>query len=116
MDHPPERPDEDEEMLEHHQHQIMRAFRLKQLIGFLQTLARQAAWYPDVYNRPELVQCAKCNQPGETQEHLYDCADQRDVEEGFQARLRMLEPGGNTQTDTETLGLCNLLRPWNSLG
>jgi hypothetical protein len=38
-------------------------------------LARQAAWYPEVYDRPELYLCAKCHQPDETQEHIYECTD-----------------------------------------
>jgi len=90
----------------------MRAFGLKQLMGFLPTLARQQAWYPDVYNSPELVQCAKCKQPGETQEHLYECADHMAVKETFQARYCMIESSeeGNTQNDMRTLA------PWNSMG
>jgi hypothetical protein len=39
-----------------------RAFGFKLLMGFLPTLARQRAWYPEVYNRPVLFQCAKCGQ------------------------------------------------------
>src|SRR5262245_3038034 len=41
----------------------MRAFGLNLLMGFLPTLARQQAWYSDVYDSPGLVRCAKCGQP-----------------------------------------------------
>ena len=57
----------------------VRAFAFKLLMGFLATLARQAAWYPEVYDRPELYSCAKCHQPDETQDHIYECADHSEV-------------------------------------
>ena len=78
-------------------------------MGFLPTLARQHAWYPEVYSRPELVQCAKCKQPEETQDHLHECADRMAVEECFQARFNMLEPREDARADMRTL------RPWDSL-
>jgi len=91
---------------------IMRSFGLKLLMRFLPTLDQQAAWYLDVSNRPELVQCAKCKQPGETtQVHLYDCSDQMDVkEECVQVRCCMLESRKNMHADMR------MLRSWNSLG
>jgi hypothetical protein len=87
-----------------------RAFAFKLLMGFLATLERQRAWYPDVYNRPELYSCAKCHQPDETQEHIYECADHSEVEECFRAKFRALQPRGTALMDTRPLG------PWNSLG
>ena len=38
----------------------IQAFGYKQLMGFLLTLARQRAWYPEVYNQTELWRCVKC--------------------------------------------------------
>jgi len=61
----------------------MRAFAYKQLMGFLPTLERQHAWYPHVYNRPSLIQCAKCGHTPETQEHVYACADHAAAESRF---------------------------------
>ena len=88
----------------------IRAFAFKLLMGFLATLARQAAWYPEVYDRPELYSCAKCHQPNETQEHIYECADHSEVTECFGAKFRSLQPAETSPLDTR------LLRPWNSLG
>jgi hypothetical protein len=79
-------------------------------MGFLATLARQSAWYPEVYSRPELCVCAKCKQPGETQEHLYACADHRAVKGQFLATIRGLEPRGDLQADMISL------RPWSQMG
>ena len=93
----------------------IRAFGLKQLMEFLLTLVRQQAWYPDVYNREELVQCAKCGQPGETQEHLYDCADHMAVKEQFQARISMLGSREIVQREITQTAM-RTLRPWNSMG
>src|SRR3954447_2616432 len=88
----------------------MRAFGFKQLMGFLPTLARQHAWYPWVYNQPELVRCAKCQQPGETQEHMHECADHWAVEQQLQATFNML-------SHREELGAdLRILRPWAKLG
>jgi hypothetical protein len=42
-------------------------------------------------------------QPGETQEHLYECADHMAVEEWFQARFRLLEPREDMQIDPRML-------------
>ena len=88
----------------------IRAFGYKQLMGFLPTLARQCAWYPEVYNRSELYSCAKCGQMDETQEHTYECADHSEAEECFGAKFRALQPREASPMDTGTL------RPWNSLG
>jgi hypothetical protein len=88
----------------------VRAFGYKLIMGFLATLARQRAWYPEVYNRPELYSCAKCHQPDETQEHIYACADHSEVEECFGAKFRSLQPAETSPMDTRPLG------PWNSLG
>jgi len=88
----------------------VRSFGYKLLMGFLPTLARQRAWYPDVSNRPELDQCAKCGQLWETQEHLYECADHAATEECFRERFRTLQQGEDTRIDPEPLG------PWRSLG
>src|SRR5215471_16696034 len=52
----------------------IRAFGYKLLMGFLPTLARERAWYPEIYNRPSLYKCAKCGDERETQGHLYSCA------------------------------------------
>jgi RNase H len=93
-----------------HHDSTIRAFAFKQLMGFLPTLARQHAWYPWVYNHPGLTQCAKCNHPEETQEHLYECADHMAVEEWFIARFSRLESREDIQTTMRTL------RPWESLG
>jgi len=79
-------------------------------MGFLATLARQAAWYPEVYDRPEVRSCAKCHQPDETQDHIYECADHSEVEECFGAKFRSLQPAETTPLDTRPL------RPWDSLG
>jgi len=91
----------------------IRAFGLKQLMGFLPTLARQEAWYPNVYDRPELIRCAKCSQPGETQEHLYECADHLAVKESFQARFCTIE---SSRDKTCRQADMRMLRPWNSMG
>jgi len=77
---------------------------------FLATLARQAAWYPEVYDRPELYSCAKCHQPDETQEHIHECADHSEVVECFGAKFRSLQPAETSPLDTRPL------RPWNLLG
>ena len=87
----------------------VRAFAFKLLMGFLATLARQAAWYPEVDSRPELYSCANCHQPDETQEHIYECADHSEVEECFGAKFRSLQPAETSPLDTRPL------RPWNSL-
>jgi hypothetical protein len=79
-------------------------------MGFLPTLARQHAWYPEVYDRPELSSCAKCNQTDETQEHIYECADHEEVEECFGAKFQALQSRGTSLMDTRTL------RPWISMG
>ncbi len=87
----------------------IRAFGYKLLFGFLPTLARERAWYPDVYDRPELYQCAKCGQTEETQDHIYECADHRAVEECFRNKYEALR-----QRDTPiNIGT---LRPWRTLG
>jgi len=88
----------------------IRAFGYKLLTGFLPTLARQRAWYPDVYDRPELYQCAKCGDPRETQDHLYECADHAATEECFRERHRTLQQGEGAGIDP------GLLSPWQSLG
>jgi ribonuclease HI/exonuclease III len=88
----------------------IRSFGYKQLMGFLPTLARQRAWYPDVYNRQELYQCAKCRQPEETQDHLYECADHAATEECFGERHRTIQQGEHTWIDPAPLS------PWRSLG
>jgi len=61
----------------------IRAFGYKLLMGFLPSLERQRSWYPEVYNRQELFECAKCNHPNETPEHIYECTDHSQVEECF---------------------------------
>jgi hypothetical protein len=88
----------------------IRAFGYKQLLGFLPTLARQRAWYPDVYNRPSLYKCAKCGDEWETQEHIYDCADRAEIEECFEAKYLALQSVEDLEINTSTL------QPWNSLG
>jgi ribonuclease HI len=88
----------------------MRAFGYKQLMGFLPTLERQRAWYPDVYDRPALFQCAKCGHAPETPEHIYECADHASVRDQFITSYGMLQP--------ERAPMINIgwLRPWTSLG
>jgi hypothetical protein len=88
----------------------MRAFGYKQLMGFLPTLARQRSWYPDVYNRQELFECAKCKHPNETPEHIYECADHTQVEQCFRDRFQALQPPATTAMDPREL------LPWRSLG
>lgn len=61
----------------------MRAAGYKRLVGFLPTLQRQQAWYPEVYSRPELVRCAKCGHTPETQDHILECADPAAVQAAF---------------------------------
>ena len=87
-----------------------RAFGYKLLMGFLPTLARQRAWYPEVYNRPELYRCAKCGDEWETQDHIYECADHRAVEECFEAKYRALQPREDRRM------VAGALRPWTSMG
>ena len=77
----------------------IRAFGYKQLMGFLPTLQRQQAWYPEVYNRPELVRCAKCGHTPETQDHVYQCADHAAVEAQFIESYRALLPMSNPPVD-----------------
>ena len=95
-----------------------RAFACKQLMGFLPTLARQHAWYPHVYNRPPLIQCAKCGHTPETQEHVYACADHAEVERHFRDSYGSLY--STIQPDKEPTPLSPQdafeLRPWASLG
>jgi RNase H len=88
----------------------VRAFGYKQLMGFLPTLARQRAWYPQVYNRPELYRCAKCRQTDETPDHIYECADHTEVETYFRDKYRTLLSARDRPIDMETLW------PWGSLG
>jgi ribonuclease HI len=88
----------------------IRAFGYKQLMGFLPTLARQRSWYPDVYNRQELIECAKCRHPNETPEHIYECADHAQVEQCFRDRFEALQPPVTTAMDPREL------LPWRSLG
>ena len=57
--------------------------RYKLLVNYLPTLARQHAWYPHVYNRPELIQCAKCGHTPETQDARLPCADHAEAERHF---------------------------------
>jgi hypothetical protein len=87
MDHPYRR-EETEELLEHHNcHDAkVRGFVFKLLWGFTPTLERQRAWYPQVYNRPELFLCAKCKQTTETPEHMFECADRTEIETCFRDR------------------------------
>jgi len=96
----------------------MRAFAYKQLMGFLPTLARQHAWYPHVYNRPSLTQCAKCGHTPETQEHVYACADHAEAERHFRDSYTTLY--STVQPDKEPTPLSPQdafqLRPWASLG
>jgi len=92
----------------HHDANI-RAFGYKLLFEFLATLLRQLAWYPSVYNRPELCQCAKCGQMEETQEHIYECADHSAVEEYFRNKYEAL-----WQNDMPIS--IRTLRPWRLLG
>jgi hypothetical protein len=89
---------------------LIRAFGHKQLMGFLPTLARQRAWYPGVYNRQELTECAKCKHANETAEHIYECADHTQVERCFGDRFRALQPPTTTAMDPREL------LPWRSLG
>jgi len=88
----------------------MRAFGYKQLMGFLATLERQRAWYPGVYDRPALFQCAKCGHSPETQEHVHECADHAAVRSQFAGSFRMLQP---EETAPYNIGG---LRPWATLG
>jgi ribonuclease HI len=88
----------------------IRAFGYKHLLGFLPTLARQRAWYPEVYDRPSLYKCAKCGDEWETQEHIYDCADHSAAEECFGDKYLALQPRDHTLVDMRSL------QPWNSLG
>jgi hypothetical protein len=88
----------------------IRAFGFKLSMGFLPTLARQRAWYPDVYNRPELVKCAKCGHTPETQEHIFDCADHEAVKECFKARFSAFESDCGTNTNADPI------TPWRWLG
>jgi exonuclease III/ribonuclease HI len=96
----------------------MRAFAYKQLMGFLPTLARQHSWYPHVYNRPSLTQCAKCGHTPETQEHVYACADHAEAERHFRDSYAALF--STVQPDKEPTPLSPQdafqLRPWTSLG
>lgn len=103
----------------------MRAFGFKQLMGFLPTLARQRAWYPWVYDRRELWQCAKCGEPDETQEHLLACADHEAVKERFARRYLATRPErrrvpGVVESHPEPLRVLQTdvgpLQPWTSLG
>ena len=87
-----------------------RAFGYKQLMRFLPTLERQQAWYPQVYNSAELVQCAKCGHTPETPEHMAECADRAEVEAQFKKSIKDLQP-----SDAPPADLCSL-RPWTSLG
>ena len=50
------------------------------------------------------------NSLGETQEHLFDCADHAATHECFRERHRALQQGLDTWIDT------GALRPWESLG
>ena len=88
----------------------MRAFGFKLLMGFLPTLARQRAWYPTVYDRPELSSCAKCGHSEETQEHLFECADHQAVKQQFQANFSRLEPRVVAQAAMVRL------EPWSQMG
>jgi hypothetical protein len=87
-----------------------RGFWFKLLLGFLPTLERQRAWYPQVYNRPELYLCAKCKQTTETPEHMFECADRTEIEACFRDRSRSLQP-----RETEPIDI-SALRPWDLLG
>ena len=95
-----------------HRDAHVRAFGYKLLTGFLPTLARQRAWYPEVYNRPELFLCAKCSRPDETQEHIFECANQDEVTECFRAKFRALQPREVPPIDPAQLDP----EPWNQLG
>jgi hypothetical protein len=86
-----------------------RGFRLKLLLGFLPTLERQQAWYPQVYNRPELFLCAKCKQTT-SPEHMFECADRMEREACFRDRYRPFQP-----RETEPIDL-SALRQWDWLG
>jgi hypothetical protein len=92
-----------------HRDANIRAFGYKLLLGFLPTLLRQLAWYPSVYNCPEIRQCAKCGQMEETQEHIYACADHSAVEEYFRNKYEELRIN-------DTPINIDALRPWISLG
>ena len=91
------------------QNSHIRAFGYNQLMGFLPTLARQRAWYPEVYDRPSLYKGAKCGNEWETQEHIYDCADHSATEECFGDKYLALQPRDHTLVDMRGL------QPWNSL-
>jgi ribonuclease HI/exonuclease III len=88
----------------------LRAFGYKLLMGFLPTLERQQSWYPQVYNRQELVECAKCKHPIETIGHIFVCADHSQVERYFRDSFWALQP----QTAAQ-IGL-RWLQPWSYLG
>jgi hypothetical protein len=85
-------------------------FWFKLILGFLPTLERQRAWYPQVYNRPELFLCAKCKQTTETPEHMFECVDRTEIEACFRDRYRSLQPRETEPIDISTL------RPWDWLG
>ena len=70
----------------------IRAFWYNLLMGFFPTLERQRWWYPEVDNHQELAECAKCNHPFETPEHIDECADHSQVELCFRDRPRALQP------------------------
>src|SRR5262249_40354895 len=88
----------------------IRAFGYKLLMGFLPTLERQRAWYPEVYNRQQLYQCAKCEEPNETPVHIYTCADSSQVEQCFRDRYRALQLQATTPMDPL------VSQPWQHLG
>ena len=79
-------------------------------MGFLPTLARQRAWYPEVYNRPELYRCVKCGDEWETQDHIYECADHLAVVECFEVKYRVVQPRVDRRM------VAGALRPWTSMG
>ena len=86
------------------------SFCYKLLLGCLPTLERQRAWYPDVYDRPELYLCARCKQAPETTEHMVECADPAETEAWFKYNYRALQPRGTELVDVD------VLRPWDTLG
>ena len=79
----------------------LRAFGYKQLMGFLPTLQRQQAWYPEVYNRPELVRCAKCGHTPETQDHIYQCADHAVVDARLTTKFLAILPRDTTRPHSD---------------
>ena len=62
-----------------------------------------------MYNRQELVECAKCSHPNETPKHIYDCADHSQVDQCFRDRFRALQPQTATPMDPREL------LPWRGL-